>query len=158
MGDQRVTLEAEMTFRNALDWVCRLADVRYAVRDEVIYIAAQKRLDALRLETGESALALVFRRPVTYEFKDTPVDEALERLSRLSRVSIDLGGLKPGEKLTVTLKGENVELNRAVRDVMDRTGRTYAVSHRAMSIHVMVSPKGAAKEETKPVESKKTGE
>ena len=154
-SDKRVKLQVEMSLKNILDWVCRLAEVKYAIRDEVIYIATQKRLDALRLETGESALALLFRRPVSFDFKNTPVDEALDRLSRLSRVEIKLQGLKPGEKLTVTAKGEKVELSRAVRAVMDGTGRTYAVSHRGTSILVMVSPKPSGKTAT---DAKKTGD
>jgi hypothetical protein len=150
-----------MSFRSVLDWVCRLADIKYAIRDEVIYIADQKRLDALRLETGETALAIVFRRPVSYDFKNTPVDEALDRLSRLSHVKIDLQGLEPDEKVPVTLEGRRVEVSQAVRNVMDKTGRTFAISHRGTSILVVISPPRKPPkppEEKKPETPAKTGE
>jgi len=136
-----IKLEAEMTVKNVLNWVTRLAEVRYVIRDEVIYVASKEALDALHLETGESPLSVLFRRPVSFDFTDTPLRDALDRLSRYSAVKIELKGADPDEKLSVTVKGEAIELNRAVRMVMDQTGRPYAVSFSGKAIEVILSPK-----------------
>jgi len=153
-----VKLEGEYTIRSVLNWVMRLAEikddtgknrdkVKYVVRDEVIYIADTQRLDRLRLATGESVLGMTFRRPVTYHFTRTPLRDAISRLSRLSNVKIQLRGLGADEKVLVTLVGERVELNRAVRNVMNETHRPYAISFSGKSIVIMISPRpGTAKE------------
>ncbi len=137
-----VRLEGEMTVKSALGWIARLADVKYVIRDEVIYVASQEALAALRLETGESPLELIFRRSVTYHFTQTPLREAIERLSRLSGVAIELQGLSPEEDLKVSAEGEKVELGRAVRMVMNETGRPYAISFRGKTVQVVISSKG----------------
>ncbi|HUW57745.1 MAG TPA: hypothetical protein VMZ92_13985 [Planctomycetota bacterium] len=137
-----IRLEGEMTVKNALSWVMRLTRVRYVVRDEVIYVANEEGLRALRLETGESPLPVVFRRPVTFRFQNTPVRDALASLSRYSQVKIELQGLTEDEALPVTVEGEGVELNRAVRMVMDKTGRDCAISHGGTVMVVKVLPKG----------------
>jgi hypothetical protein len=136
-----VKLEAEMTVRNVLNWVTKLAEVRYVIRDEVIYVAGKDAMETLHLETGESPLSILFRRPVSFDFTQTPVRDALEQLSRYSGVKINLQGLEGDEKLPVTARADAVELNRAVRIVMDQTGRAYAVSFTGKSISVMLSPK-----------------
>jgi len=143
-----IMLEGEMSAKNLLNWITRqvvLADnrpanVRYVVRDEVIYVARKEELQALRLETGESPLAMTFRRPVTYRFTKTPLREAVARLSRYTNVKIKLEGLKPDEKVLVNLSGDQIELNRAVRNVMNDTHRPYAISFTGKTILIVVSP------------------
>jgi hypothetical protein len=149
-----VKLQAEMTVRNVLNWVTKLAEVRYAIRDEVIYVADKDAMETLHLETGESALSILFRRPVSFDFAQTPVHDALEQLGRYSGVKIDIQGLEGDDKLSVTAKGDGVELNRAVRIVMDQTGRPYALSFAGKSISIMLSPK--PKSAKPPVDAKKT--
>ena len=136
-----IKLEADMTVRNVLNWVTKLADVRYVIQDEVIYVADKDSMEALHLETGESALSILFRRPVSFDFTQTPVRDTLEQLSRYSGVKIDLQGLEADDKLPVTARGDGVELNRAVRMVMEKTGRPYAVSFSGKSISIMLSPR-----------------
>ena len=144
-----IRLQGKMTVQNALKWVTRLARVRYVIRDEVIYVANQEGLRALRLETGESPLPIVFRRPVTFHFSKTPIRDALARLSRYTQVKIELQGLKEDEELPVTITGEGVEVNRAVRMVMDRTGRDCAISHSGSTIVIRILPKHRPKKATK---------
>ncbi|HUU43568.1 MAG TPA: hypothetical protein VMY39_02900 [Planctomycetota bacterium] len=147
-----IKLEGEYTIRSVLNWVMRLGQIRdetgketetlkYVIRDEVIYVADTTRLEQLRLATGESVLGMTFRRPVTYHFTRTDLREAVDRLSRLSNVKIRLDGLRDDEKILVTLSGEGVELNRAVRNVMNETRRPYAISFTGTTIVIMVSPK-----------------
>jgi hypothetical protein len=112
-------------------------------------------MNILHLETGESPLSVLFRRPVTFHFEKTPIKEAMDRLSRFSNVTIDLQGLNADDPLPVTVTGEQVELNRAVRMVMGETGRAFAISYRGKTIVIVVSPKGKAPAE--PVAPKKTG-
>lgn len=147
--DKPIKLRVEMSVRNVLKWVTRLAGVRYAIRDEVIYVAGAEALRGLRLETGESLLPVLFRRRVTFHFKDTPLPDALERLARHSDVRIRLEGLGPDEDLRITATGEQVELNRAVRAVMGQTGRHYAVSYAGRGIDIILSAKDASREERK---------
>jgi len=143
-----IKLEGEYTVRSVLNWITRLAQtedgrdahVKYVVRDEVIYVARKQELEALRLETGESTLAMTFRRPVTYRFTRTPLKEALARLSRNTNVPIRLDGLKPDEKVLINLNGDAEELNRAVRKVMDQTGRPYAISFTGKTVFIVISP------------------
>lgn len=144
---QPVRLQAEMKARNILNWVTRLTGVKYVIRDEVIYVADKEGLEGLRLETGESPLSILFRRPVSFYFNRMPLQDALERLSTRSGVRIELRGLKENEEIRVTTTGEGVELNRAVRLVMDQTGRAYAVSYRGKTVVIILSPKP---EEEKP--------
>lgn len=144
-SDKSVRLEGEMTVKSALGWVAKLADVKYVIRDEVIYVATPEALAALRLETGESPLDLLFRRPVTFHFLQTPLRDALDRLSRLSNVAVELQGVGPDETLPVSVEGEQVEVGRAVRMVMNETGRPYAISFRGKTIQVVISSKGKAK-------------
>lgn len=136
-----IKLEVEMSAKNILNWVTRLTGTKYVVRDEVIYVADAEGLRKLRLETGESQLSILFRRPVTFDFKDTPIRTALSQLSRYSGVKIDPRGIGPDEKLPVTVNGEGVELNQAVRMVMNATGRAFAISYRGKDILVIVSGK-----------------
>jgi hypothetical protein len=137
----KLTVTDPMTIKSILGWVCRLAEVKYAVRDEVIYVATQEGLTRLQLDTGESPLSLLFRRPVTFHFKDTPIRDAIARLSRLSEVKIELTGLDPNDQLPVSIEGENVELNQAIRLVMVRTGRPFFISYRGTVILIIVSKK-----------------
>jgi hypothetical protein len=155
-SDKAVRLEGEMSVRNALNWVVKLADVKYVIRDEVVYVASQEALAALRLETGESPLDLIFRRPVTFHFVQTPLKDAIERLSRLSNVAIELQGVSPEETLAVSVEGDQVEVARAVRLVLNESGRPYAVSYRGKTIQVVVLPKTKAKP-AEPAPAKRTG-
>lgn len=152
--DKPIRLEGEMTVKSALGWMVKLADVRFVVRDEVVYIASQEALAALRLETGESPVELIFRRPVTFHFQQTPLKEAVERLSRLSGVAIEFQGLNPEDPITVSIEGEQVEIGRAVRMVMNDTGRPYVMSLRGKTIQVIVSSKPVPKP---PAPAKKGG-
>lgn len=145
-----IRLQGKMSVRNALKWVTRLARVRYVIRDEVIYVANQEGLRALRLETGESPLPILFRRPVTFHFRNTPIRDALARLGRYAQVKIDLQGLGTDEDLPVTITGEGVEVSRAVRMVMDRTGRDCAISHSGSVIVVKILPKRPPKKAGEP--------
>lgn len=159
-SDKQIRLEGEMSVKSALNWIVKLADVKYVIRDEVIYVATPDALSALRLETGESPLELIFRRPVTFHFLRVPLKDAIERLSRLSGVAIELAGLNPEDAVAVSAEGEQVEVARAVRMVMDNSGRPYAISYRGKTIQVLVSSKGKAKADEKapePAAPKKTG-
>jgi len=133
-----IKLQVQMSVKNILNWVARLAEVKYVIRDEVIYVADRQGLQGLRLDTGESPLSILFRRPVTFHFRETPIRDALGRLSRYTGVQIELQGLAPEEKLPVTVSGERVELNRALRMVMDHTKRPYAISYSGKSVAVIV--------------------
>ena len=63
--------------------------------------------------------------------------------------------------MPVTVEGEAVELNRAVRMVMNASGRPYAISFRGKTVLVVVStskPKAAAEPpKTGATAPKKTG-
>ena len=155
--DKRVKLHGEMTVRSALKWVARLADVKYAIRDEVIYVASKEALENLRLETGESSLSILFRRAVAFTFKKTPLTQAMDRLSRLSGVKIILRGLSEDDKTLVTASSEGVELNKAIRMVMKKINLQHAISFSGTSVLVVVSPRKARPTETKPTKEGKAG-
>ncbi len=148
-AEKPVRIEAEMTVRNALNWVARQADVKWVLRDEVIYIADQEALTALRLETGMTPLDMVFRRPVTFHFNQTPLKDAMARITEFTKVAIDLQGVAADDLIPVTAEGDQVEISRAVRLVMNASKRPYAISFTGKTIHIVVSHPKVLKEEPK---------
>jgi len=140
-AQKSVRLEGEMSVKNALNWIAKQTDVRYVVRDEVIYVADRESLAALRLEQGEAPLDLLFLKPVSFRFRQTPIRDAIAELSKLSGVTIDLQGFSLEDTGTVSAEGTDMPISRAVEMVVKETRRPYALSYRGKTIVVVVSPK-----------------
>ena len=118
-----------MTVENAIRWAARLAGLLHTIRDEVVYIASQREMVKLQLDTGTAAVPARFRQVVSFEFKQTDLMRALKHLQQISGVIIETPTVPVGD-YKIELKGENVELNKAVRHVLDLTGLAYAISYR----------------------------
>jgi len=138
----------QMTVENVLKWVTKLSGMKYVMRDEVVYIASQANMAKLQLETGTAGLGARFVQPVTFEFKDMELTQALRNLQQRSGVKIELPKL-PAEEHRVTVSGKGLALDAAVRLVLDRAGLAYAISYRTDAMVVMIREK-SEKSEKKP--------
>lgn len=128
-GARPVTLEAKgMTVRNVITWETKLAELRYVVEDEVIYVTNDAGLAALRLESGSNVPAR-FLTPVSFQFNNTELTRALRHLQQISDVGIEVEN-PPAVERHVTMSVQDMSLDRALRMLMDQTGLTYAVSYR----------------------------
>jgi len=141
-----------MTVENAIKWTTELAGLRYTLRDEVIYVASQKDMVKLQLETGQAAVPARFRQPVSFEFKETDLMRALRHLQQMSGVAIEVPNVPAGD-YRVTLKDKDVELHRAVSLVLSQTGLGYAVSYRGETMVILLRDKADPKD---PGEGKRT--
>lgn len=135
-----------MTVENAIRWATNLSGLRYTIRDEVVYIASQRNMVQLQLETGTAAVPARFRQAVSFDFREIELIRALNHLQQISGVVIEVPN-PPQGPCKLTLSGQDVELDRAVRLVLDRVGLTYAISYRG-NVMVVVLQEGKVPKKT----------
>ena len=137
-GARPVNYEAtQMTVENVIKWITKLSGLQYVMRDEVIYIADARSMSKLQLETGTAGVPAKFMQTVTFDFKDLELTKALASLQQKTGVHIEVGQLM-GPDRKVTVSGVGVELDKAVRMVLDKTGLTYAVAYRGDTMVVIL--------------------
>jgi len=107
----------KMTLENAFKWLLRLEGLDYLIIDEAVVVGrpgilARWKSIGLLLE-GLAPLA----RVVPFDFKGTPLRQALEELSRKSGVTIQLEAPE-GVNPPVTAKSEDTELLDAVQIIV----------------------------------------
>jgi len=127
----------QMSVENAIKWVSKLSGLHYTVRDEVVYIANQRNMAKLQLETGMAGVPPKFLQTVTFDFKDLELSKAMEQLKRQTGVNIEMGQ-GPGPERKVTVSGVKMELDKAVRKVLDNTGLVYAIAYRGDAMVVIL--------------------
>ena len=133
-----VNYEADgMTVENVLKWITQYTGLKYTLRDEVIYIASPANMANLQLETGTAGIPAKFMQPVTFDFKDTDLMRALRQLQQISGVTIEVPQT-PGVEMKVTISGEGMALDKAVRLVLDQTRVGYAISYRGDTMVVIL--------------------
>lgn len=135
----------EMTVENVLKWMTQYTGLRYVLRDEVIYIGSQSSMAKLQLETGTAGVPAKFLQPVSFDFKDVELTKALRQLQQISGVTIEVPQ-PPAQERKVTINAQGLELDKAVRLVLDQTGLGYAISYRADTMVVILRDKAPKKD------------
>lgn len=123
-----VTLQTttSMTAENALAWISRQAGVDFAVLNNAVYFAPPAEIRIIRASGLDLSAHGRATDVVTFDFKDTPVKEAMEALGRQVGVSVvvknDMASLP-----TVTLAGKDMSLNAALQAVANASGLNSAI-------------------------------
>ncbi len=136
-GTTPITLKVtDMKLEIAFDWILRLADLDYALLDEAVFVSTA---EGLKEESGRVApaggafkavaeedepkrlrkLRELLERKVSFEFVDTPLNEAVEFLGTLTKVPMALdrasfeGG--SGASVPISLRVLDMPLRSALR-------------------------------------------
>lgn len=137
-GRIQLTLSvSEMTGENIIAWVARKAGIDYAVLDEAVYLASVPRVASLRAAGLDFSSRARPYQLVTFDFENTPLDEALSELANQAGVEIVLRS-GPGALPSVTLKGADMSLMAAVQAVTRATGLNTAIVAESGTIIVSV--------------------
>ena len=121
---------SDMELRVSLGWILELGGLDYVLRDGGIFISTPERLDKrLAVHAPEPGWASAVRRglerKLTFDFKQTPLSEALERIRTLTRVNFVIDpGARVGE-LKVELGVEDVPAGECLEIMVRRAGLDY---------------------------------
>ena len=123
-GSLGVTLRLEkVKFKDALDWICRLTDLVYTVRDNAIFITSRARmaeLDQKRTVHYDARAWKPFKdklnEPVSFDCIATPLDDVVAFLGNLKGVNIvvDKKAIEGRKDLDVTLRLDKVAFRDAL--------------------------------------------
>ena len=117
---------SRMSGESVISWVARKAGIDYAILDEAIYFAGVEEIRALRFAGLDLSSQGRTFEAVTFEFSDTPLDEAIKTLSEKSGVQIVLRNAS-GTLPKVTLSGKEMPLTAALQTIVSRTGLIAAI-------------------------------
>jgi hypothetical protein len=143
-GNTPITLEAsDMRLDLALDWILKLADLKYVLVDEALFISTAERIDAERerivAPADEDAdgeprwkrkLRKKLERRVSFEFVDTPLPEAVEFLAKEGKTKVVLPD-EVREKVgdpKVTFRATDMTFGRALRWTTRLAGLDYGMT------------------------------
>ncbi len=137
---------SKMKAENLLAWVARKAGIDYAVLDEAVYFAPTAWIRSLR----DAGLDLSSRGRaydlVSFDFTDTPLNEAIGYLSKQTGLEIVLRDA-PEKMPTVTLARSNMTLMAALQAITRSTGANSAIvsEGRTIVVSIMKSAPAAPK-------------
>jgi type II secretory pathway component HofQ len=107
----------DMHVRSALNWVTRLAGLKYAVWGRVVFVSNSDRI-AQGLPIIPPSLGKRTRRKldqrVSFDFVDTPVSDVARFLKELTGVDVRADPRSDPEKINVTLKLADIPLAEAI--------------------------------------------
>lgn len=125
----------EMSVGQALRWACRLAGLIYFWHDGAIYITSSERAGkVLRQERAlrplqqppTPELAAQVAKPISFDFVEAPLPRVLSYIASLTKAPLVLDAeAVRGKAPTVTLRVEDMPLDRALRWVCRVSGLTY---------------------------------
>ncbi|MHC5054290.1 MAG: STN domain-containing protein [Planctomycetota bacterium] len=149
-GRTPVTLKvANMPLDEALGWTCRMAGLDWTFNDHALVISTPERIAELRRRPAarreaepheEPEWAREIRRKlerkVTFEFQGTPINEAIEFLQALTKISMIVDPAISEEKVrtTSTLKVTSEPLGVAFRRILAFAGLDHAITGNAVYI------------------------
>ncbi|MFH1732777.1 MAG: hypothetical protein ABIF82_14155, partial [Planctomycetota bacterium] len=123
-GSLDVTLRLEkLRFKDALDWICRLTDLTYTVRDNAILITSRARMTELDQKRtvhydhdAWKPLEDKMDGLVSFDFIATPLDDVVAFLCNLKGVNIvvDKKAIEGRKDLDVTLRLDKVAFKDAL--------------------------------------------
>jgi hypothetical protein len=129
---------SKMTADNVLSWVVRQAAVDYAVLDEAVYIASVDEVRILRAKGLDLSSHSKLQDLISFDFTDTPLDVALETLSRKAGVPVVLRGA-PVVSPHVTLAASDMALSAALQAVISKSGLKGAIMTEGDTVIVSIA-------------------
>ncbi|MHC4249983.1 MAG: STN domain-containing protein, partial [Planctomycetota bacterium] len=128
-GRTPVTLKVtDMPLDEALGWTCRLAGLDWTFTDQALVISTPERVAELRRRAAaargeaeeaewERAIRAKLERKVSFELLDTPLEECVQFLETLTRISMVIGPEAQRRKgaVPITLKVTDQPLGMALR-------------------------------------------
>lgn len=129
----------EMSVRNALAWMLRIKHLGYTFVDEAVFVSTPERIRTLEANRRATVTDPRLRTVVNVEFSETSIQQALEALSEATGLNISLRA-EQVPPLRLTLKMDNVTLERAVRELVAQTGLPFAFSLEKEGMVIWLQP------------------
>jgi len=132
----------DMSMDLALEWILKLADLDYRIVDGAILIAKPKPAAAPKAGAAEpepwvAETRKKLARKVSFEFVDTPLEDALQFLNSLTKVNIILdpkAGAEGKDKTPITLRVQDIEMGEALKSLLGLAGMKYDFRNQAVFI------------------------
>jgi len=125
--DEPITVAvSKMSAENVISWVARKADIDYAVMDEAVYLAPTEEIRIARAAGLDFSTRGKGADLVTFDFKDTTVQEAFAVLSEKSGVKIILKS-DVEDLPRITLSGRDMQLSAAITAITKASGCNNAI-------------------------------
>ena len=152
LGDLDITLKLEkVPLRDALDWVLRLCDLGYDVRDGVVFVSTKQGLQEHELarpvvyDAAEwKALDALMERRISFDFIATPMPDVVAFLRNWTKSNIVLDR-RDLPRRTVTLKVKKMKLKTALGWACQQVGAAYTVKDGLIYIAAPVRAAAMAK-------------
>lgn len=132
-----------MRMELALQWILKLADLDYKISDGAIVIckpyehAVASAAAPTADEPWKQDIRKKLSRKVSFEFVDTPLEEALLFLTSLTNVNIILDpkvAAKATHKTPITIRVKDMEVELALKEILRKAKLKYELRNQAMFI------------------------